>query len=119
MVIVTSDLVGYSHSPFVNPAERYDRLDAVVVCFLVEITHAYLRDFCCVSIRYFVVRCTVFFGLGAKSADDGFGARSTCGEPGYSEPEHFLSVFLLRLLLFPSGERKSCPCCYLTRRESI
>ena len=59
------------------------------------------------------------FGLGAKSSDDGFGARSTRVESGYSGPEQFLSVFLLRLLLFPNGERKSCPCCYLTRRESI
>jgi hypothetical protein len=58
------------------------------------------------------------FGLGAKSADDGFGARSTRGESGYSEPEQFLSVFLLRLFLFPSGERESC-LCYLTRRESV
>jgi len=41
MVIVASDLVGYSHSPSVNPAESYDRLDAVV-CFLVETTHAYV-----------------------------------------------------------------------------
>jgi hypothetical protein len=85
MVIVASNLVGYSHLPSVKPAERYDRLDAVAVCFLVEITHAYLRDFCCVSVRYFVVRRSVL-GLGAKSADDGFGARSTRRESGYSEP---------------------------------
>ena len=40
MVIVASNLVGYSHSASVNPAERYDRLGAVVVCFVVEIIHA-------------------------------------------------------------------------------
>ena len=63
MFIVTSNLVGYSPLPSVKTAEGYDRLDSVVVCFLVEITHAYLRDLCCVSIRYFVVRCAVFLIL--------------------------------------------------------
>jgi len=77
IVIVASDLVGYSHSPSVNPAERYDRLDAVVVCFLVEITHAYLLDFCCVSIRCFVVRCTVVSVLlpNLQATDLELGAR--------------------------------------------
>jgi hypothetical protein len=51
MVIVTSNLVGYSHLPSVKTAEGYNRLDSVVVCFLMEITHAYLCDFCCISIR--------------------------------------------------------------------
>ena len=69
MIIVASNLVGYSNLPSVEPAERYDRVGAVVVCFLMEITHAYLSEFCCVSIRYFVV-CRSVFGLGAKSAGD-------------------------------------------------
>ena len=77
MVIVASNLVGYSHLPSVKPAEGYDRLNAVVVCFLVEITHAYLRDLCCISIRYFVVRCTVFSILvpNLQATDLELGAR--------------------------------------------
>jgi hypothetical protein len=118
MVIVSSDLVGYSQSPTVNPADRCDRLDAIDVCFLLEITHAYLRDLCCVSIRYFDERCTAFSVLvpNLQTTDLELGARVT--ESGYSGREQFLYVFLLRLLSFPSSDRKSFPCCYLTRHES-
>jgi hypothetical protein len=43
----------------------------------VEITHACLRDFCCVSIRYFVVHCTVFSVLvpNLQTTDLELGAR--------------------------------------------
>jgi hypothetical protein len=116
VVIVSIDLVGYNHSRSVNPAERCDRLDAVDIYFVLEISHAYLRDFCCVSMRCFDERCTAFSVLvpNQQKTDLELGAR--VAESGYSGPEQFLYVFLLRLLLFPSSESKGFPCCF-TRRE--
>jgi hypothetical protein len=109
MFIVSTDLVGYNHSPSVNPAERCDRPDAVDIYFVLEISHAYLRDFCCVRIRSFDERCTAFSVLvpNQQKTDLELGAR--VAESGYSGPEQFLYVFLLVFSYFPIVNAKVFP----------
>ena len=99
MVIVEGDLLGtVSHFPLTR--QGCDRRDAIVVCSLVKITHAYLRDFSCVSIRYFVVRCILFSVLlpNLQTTDLELGA--LVAESGYSVPEQvFVRISVMSSLI--------------------
>jgi hypothetical protein len=97
MVIVASNLVGYSNLPSVEPAERYDRVGAVVVCFLVK-SHMPISVSSVASAPVTLLCVVQCFRSWCQIGRRRFGARSMRGVSVLSEPGQFLSVFLLRLI---------------------